>query len=242
MNLNNKDWNRYVKKLSSIHKTAGKRMQHYILKEGFDDPKKLVDYAYELTQTYGAASASTAARMYEAIGYLQKAGIATPELAASATYGEVAKAVYGTAKHRNIELVAGAVERLVKRQGADTIMHNAIRDKAEWAWIPSGDSCAFCEMIASQGWLPASKEQLAGGHADHIHAHCDCTFAIRFDDTMDIKDYDPDSLRDKYDAAEGHTWRDKVNSMRRDNYAENKDEINAAKRQNYADRMEVKNE
>ena len=241
MRLSKKDWDAYVTRLSKINKTASKKMANFIGTHGYDDAKLLVDYAYELTQTYGEASAALSANMYEKIAYVQKAAIKTPELAPPASYGEVAKSIYGTAKYQNDELVSGTVERLVKRQGADTIMRNAIRDGAEWAWIPSGDSCAFCQILASQGWQKASKSQLDGGHAEHIHAHCDCTFAIRFGG-LDVPGYDPDEYLQRYEDADGGKWKAKMNAMRREQYAENKDEINARKRENYEQRKQLEKE
>ena len=82
---------------------------------------------------------------------------------------------------RHQEPKPGRVSRLVKRAGADTTLKNAVRDGAEWAWVPHGDTCPFCITLASNGWQKASSKVLKGGHADHIHANCDCEFAIRFD-------------------------------------------------------------
>ena len=86
----------------------------------------------------------------------------------------------------------GGVSRLVKQAGADTTLKNAIRDGAEWAWVPHGDTCPFCITLASNGWQPASKKALKGDHAQHIHAHCDCEYAIRFDSSTTVAGYDPD--------------------------------------------------
>ena len=58
------------------------------------------------------------------------------------------------------------------------------------------------------------------GHAEHIHANCDCEFAIRFDKKSGVKGYDPDKYKRQYENAEGDTWRDKLNSIRRDQYEE----------------------
>ena len=88
------------------------------------------------------------------------------EAAETATYNETAKAINGAAKTNSGKEVSGVVDRLVKRAGVDTTMKNAIRDGAEWAWIPSGDTCAFCLTLASRGWQPASADALKGGHAD----------------------------------------------------------------------------
>ena len=53
-------------------------------------------------------------------------------------------------------------------------------------------------MLASNGWQKASKKALKGGHAEHIHANCDCTYAIRFDGKSNVAGYDPDALYEKY--------------------------------------------
>ncbi len=81
-----------------------------------------------------------------------------------------------------------------KLASADTLAKNALRDGAEWAWIPSGDTCPFCLMLASQGWVKASKKALKNGHCKHIHANCDCTYAVRFSHDTDVAGYDPDKL------------------------------------------------
>jgi hypothetical protein len=127
---------------------------------------------------------------------------------------------------------------MVKMTGVDTTMRNAIRDSAEWAWIPRGDTCAFCISLASNGWQHASESQMKGGHAEHIHANCDCTFAIRFDSDSGVAGYDPRRYREMYNDAEGRSSRAKINAMRRQIYAENSEEINAQKRDNYAARQE----
>ena len=91
-------------------------------------------------------------------------------------------------------------------------------------------------MLASNGWQEASKKTIKGDHAEHIHANCDCTFAIRFDGKRNVAGYDPDKYREIYDNADGDTWQEKLNSIRRDEYAKNADRINAQKRDAYARR------
>lgn len=121
------------------------------------------------------------------------------------------------------------VSRLVKRAGADTSLRNAARDGAEWAWVPHGDTCPFCITLASNGWQNASDKVLKGGHAQHVHANCDCEFAIRFDHRTTVAGYDPDKYLAQYNAAGGD-----INAMRRIDYAARKDAINAQKRAAYA--------
>ena len=122
--------------------------------------------------------------------------------------------------------------------GVDTTMKNALRDGAYWAWIPHGDTCAFCLMLASNGWQRASKKAIKGGHAEHIHANCDCTYAISFNGKGTVEGYDPDKYKAMYDNAEGNTWQEKLNSMRRQQYAENAPTLRAQKNAAYAARRE----
>ena len=127
----------------------------------------------------------------------------------------------------------GGVSRLVKRAGADTTLRNAVRDGAEFAWIPHGDSCPFCITLASNGWQKAGKKALKGGHAEHIHAHCDCEYAVRFHSGTTVAGYDPDKYYRQYREAGGD-----INAMRRIDYAANRERINAQKRAAYAARGE----
>ena len=218
-------WNRYIRRLRAINDAAAGKMAgvlEYVDLEAIpeDRRKELIDYAYRLTQQYGEASAALSCEMYDALAELAGGGYLPAEPAATATYPEVAKAVNGTIKTGNKNIVAEAVGRLVKMTGVDTTMQNAIRDGAEWAWVPRGETCAFCITLASRGWQPASKAALKNGHAEHIHANCDCTYAVRFDDSTYVSGYDPGLYQKMYYGAEGSTPKDKINAMRRMFYAE----------------------
>ena len=179
---------------------------------------------------YGEGSAELACQMYDALAEAANAGVPAAEPAATADYGEVARMVNAT-KNQNPANLPNGVSRLVKRAGADTTLKNAVRDGAEWAWVPHGDTCPFCITLASNGWQKASSKVLKGGHADHIHANCDCEFAIRFDHNTTVAGYDPEKYLKQYNAAGGD-----INKMRRVNYAANKERINAQKRAAYAAR------
>lgn len=99
--------------------------------------------------------------------------------------------------------------------------------------MPHGDTCPFCITLASRGWQKASKKALEGGHAEYIHANCDCEYAIRFNSRTTVAGYDPDKYLRQYENAGGD-----INAMRRERYAANKDAINAQKRAAYAARKE----
>ena len=243
MYISDKVWTNYIERLRKINDAAGAKMFKYLADhEWFLNNKTkqaAVDYAFALATKYGEAATEAACEMYDAIaeGFAKNFVPAMP--AETATYDETAKAVIGTMKTNNAETIAGSVSRLVKMAGVDTTMQNALRDGAEWAWIPRGDTCTFCLTLASRGWQRASKKAIKNGHAEHIHANCDCTYAIRFSDDLDVEGYDPEKYLEMYQDAPGSTPKDKINAMRREAYAENKDEINAQKRSAYAKRQEL---
>lgn len=189
-------------------------MQEWVRKHGFEDDKALLDYAYALSSHYGQAIGALACQMYEATAAAQGVTIPTAEIAELPEYGEVAKAVYGTMKQSQAKVPA-TVARLVKQVGADTTLKNARRDGAQFAWIPHGDTCAFCITLASRGWQYMSEAALKGGHAEHIHANCDCEYAVRFDGKSSVAGYDPDKYLRIYDSMSGNSSEDKINSLRR---------------------------
>lgn len=230
MQITAKTWNEYITRLSRLNQKAGQLMRQYIDTHGTGDADALITYAAALVTKYGEGSAELACQMYDALAEAANAGVPAAEPAVPADYGEVARMVNAT-KNQNPANLPNGVSRLVKRAGADTTLKNAVRDGAEWAWVPHGDTCPFCITLASNGWQKASSKVLKGGHADHIHANCDCEFAIRFDHNTTVAGYDPEKYLAQYNAAGGD-----INKMRRVNYAANKERINAQKRAAYAAR------
>ena len=241
-------WRKYIGTLRRISDRASREMLAMITRlsnqydegiitlEQYEDAA--IDYAYALATRYGEAAGAAACEMYDAIAELQGANVPPAVPAATATMGETAKAVKGTMKTGNVDIVADATGRLVKLVGVDTMQQNALRDGAEWAWIPVGDTCAFCLTLASRGWQKASKKALKNGHAEHVHANCDCTYAVRFDDGLDVQGYNPQKYLDMYENADGNTPQARINALRREFYNENKEIINEQKRSAYAKRIE----
>lgn len=242
MTISDATWTiNYIGRLRKLNDAAADKMRKYLSKHSIitlQDWNALIDYAYGISTKYGEAAAAIACEFYDTIA--EASGLSLPAAipAATATYQEVAKAIRGTGKSGNTELMSNAVSRLVKMAGIDSTMHNALRDGAEWAWVPKGDTCTFCLVLASRGWQRASKKALKNGHAEHVHANCDCTYAVRFDSGTDVEGYDPREFLDIYRSAEGRKPEDKINSMRRAAYEINKDIINEQKRAAYAKRME----
>ena len=235
MKLAAQTWSEYVARLARLNQKAGQLMADYIAAHGTGDTDALIAYAHALVTKYGEGSAELACQMYDALAAAAKAGVPAAEPAQPASYGEVARMVQAT-KASPPQMQQG-VSRLVKRAGADTTLKNALRDGSEFAWIPQGDTCAFCLTLASRGWQKASQAAIKGGHAEHIHANCDCEYAIRFDGRSTVAGYDPDKYLRQYRAAGSD-----VNALRRVNYAKNRERINAQKRAAYAARKALEAE
>lgn len=192
-------------------------MRQYIDVHGTGNRKALIDYAYSLSSRYGTAAGELACQMYDKTAAASGVLVPDAEPADIPEYGEVAKTVNGTLKQSpEGNLTPNAISRLVKRTGADTTLKNAGRDGAEFAWVPHGDTCAFCLTIASRGWQHISKKTLKNGHAEHIHGNCDCTYAIRFNSRDNVEGYDPETYLKMYDDADGKTSKEKINSLRRE--------------------------
>ena len=229
MKLTQAAWDDYISRLSQLNQKAGQLMREYMDGHPEADTDALIRYAYALVTKYGEGSAELACQMYDALAEAQGVTLPAAEPAPTATYGEVTGMVKAT--QDSPPSLQQGVSRMIKQAGADTTTRNAIRDGAEWAWVPHGDACPFCRMLASNGWQRASKNLLKKGHAQHIHANCDCEFAVRFSRGFDVAGYDPEAyLRQYRDAGSD------VNAMRRIDYAARKDAINAQKRAAYAAR------
>lgn len=229
MKITTQAWETYIRRLAQLNEKAAQLMAEYLAAHGTADTEALTDYAAALVQKYGEGSAELACQMYDAMAALQNARVSPAEPAAPASRREVAWMVQAT--RESPPQMQRGVSRLVKRAGADTTLKNAQRDGAEFAWVPHGDSCAFCLTLASRGWQRASQAATKGGHAEHIHANCDCEYAVRFDGRTSVAGYDPEAYLAQYNAAGGD-----INRMRRVNYAKNKERINAQKRAAYAAR------
>lgn len=242
MNIPVKVWIRYRDSLAKVSKKAYDEMTKFLDAIGGygGHEQEVIEFAYALATKYGEATAALACEMYDAVAKASGVSVPFAEPAATATYTETAIAVRGTVRNQN-NTIPATVSRLVKQAGADTTLQNAQRDRAQFAWIPSGGTCAFCITLASRGWQTQSKKALRNGHAEHIHANCDCQYAISFTDGSEYKFYDPKKYEDMYynadlefwntadgkppkgdEHAELNTPKNRINAMRRELYAASK--------------------
>lgn len=246
--VTDKAWRQYTKRLEAQRDAASKDAYDWVMRHADADGvdmracRKMMVTA---SMYHGRATSALAASWFDQVAEVEKADAVKALVVNDAP--DVRAKRMAIASNRSLpKLLAGDVEGFataiaaavaadVKRQATNTIVFNAAKNGAEFAWIPGGDeTCAFCIALASNGWQRASKESALGAHADHIHDNCMCEFAIRFNDDTSYSSYDADKYAQMYEDADGRSSKDKINSMRRDLYAENKDKINAQHRERYA--------
>ena len=212
----------YRNMLSRISARAADEVQQYMMDHHFEIDETFMEFVDSIVVKYGEAAGSLSAQFYDNLAeywQIQNASqtfvdvvqkpLQIAEVADLPTEDEIAKAIYGTMKE-SPNKIPSTVGRLVKRTAEDTTLKNAIRDGAQFAWVPNSDTCPFCIMLASRGWQYASKKTLKNGHAEHIHPNCDCTYVVRFDSTSSVDGYDPDKYLEMYNEADGD-----LNAMRR---------------------------
>lgn len=243
MDITEKAWVGYIDRLRAIDEAATAKVAKYIesheidTQEGLDG---LLAFCYAISAKYGEAAAALACEMYDAEALLEGVALDPAEPADTATMSEVRGGVLGALKSSVLPITAAyAVGRLVKLAGQDTTLKNARRDLAYIAWIPHGDTCAYCLMLAGRGWRQVSEDVAEDGHAKHIHGNCDCAYGVRHKPAVNYGGYDPGTYREIYDNAEGATRNQKLNSMRRLFYDQNKGKISEQKKVVYQAHKEL---
>ena len=241
MNISKDEWINYVQSLNKINSAACTEMLRYMsvhadadgLWNEPDTRAALIDYAYGLSTKYGSAAAELVCQLYDGIAIRSNESVPEAEPAETPNYAEVRAGVNGAlSQSKRADVTASAVGRQVKKAAVRTVKKNADRDNAQIAWIPQGnETCAFCIMLASRGWMNAR----GGNYAEHIHANCDCMLATRFNSNTEYEGYDPDVYQEMYENAEGDTWQEKVNDMSRTIRETNKEKINSQKKVLYAE-------
>ena len=88
----------------------------------------------------------------------------------------------------------------MKRSANMSVVENGRRDprRVRYARVPTGaETCDFCLMLASRGFVYQS-EGTAG--AGHTHSSCDCRCVPGWDG-MEVEDYDPQAIYDRWQDA-----------------------------------------
>ena len=98
------------------------------------------------------------------------------------------------------EQVLQRVDYEMKLSAANSTIENGRRDRRRprYARVPTGsETCDFCLMLASRGFVYRSESTAAMGH---VHANCDCRVVAGWDG-MEVGDYDPRSIYDRWQDA-----------------------------------------
>lgn len=120
-----------------------------------------------------------------------------------AVRGIMQDVVEGKAAEVVVGKLTGRVDYEVKRAAGECIYRNGKRDplKPKYARVPSGaETCRFCLMLASRGFVYHSKE--SAGSTGHYHSGCDCRIVVGFGDNPSVEGYDPDRLYNQWKGME----------------------------------------
>lgn len=168
---------------------------------------------------YTSMSAQAGADMYDAV---REHSTGAP-LGAQAISGYVQDAVDGAVRAFVQDIVDGKpveqfnekvldrVDYEIRRSANVCAAVNAERDplKPRYARVPSGgETCGFCLMLASRGFVYTSED--AAGHA---HANCDCRIVPGFEG-LKVEGYDPSALYSDYLDGKFGTFESKRGSGR----------------------------
>ena len=181
--------------------------------------KAVVSYALSILDVYGNNAATLAADFYRESAFSQVVRVPEPKLADVADAKRLATSLGMAATHvfgAEVDVDAfraaalSSMRRYVKDAATDTVKLNSMRDglkniDVRWARVPRGlETCAWCIMLASRGFVYASEEtaQLAG----HNHENCNCDVVASFDKDG-LEGYDPEKYYRAYkDSADAVTW------------------------------------
>lgn len=259
------DYKAYISALDMQYSEAATLMKRYI--ESFDwnqdystvkaQRNLVARYMKSLIDVYGTNAAVLAADFYKLAAESDDVDIEEPLIAETVTDKTVQGSVRYAAKHlwnddpdpdAFASQVIASLVRYVKKGANDTMAINARRDGMKnkgvrWARVPRGaETCPFCIMLASRGFVYWSKE--SADLFGHEHEHCDCDIIPSFSDA-DLEGYDHseyeemylDNLaKDKYGTvqtaetlnnmrrkmmANDDSYRERVNAQRRAWYARN---------------------
>ncbi len=174
---------------------------------GVDIAAELMGFVPQLVREYGDLAAAVAAEWYTELrsrhpGLPDYNPVLAEAKPAGAVQGSVGYAATAEGDDMMARLIA-AVIRHISYSARETIRRNAERDPARprYARVPTGArTCAFCEMLASRGFVYHTKA--TAGEGRDFHDDCDCQVVVEFDkDRHHIAGYDPDAMFARYARA-----------------------------------------
>lgn len=216
---------------------------------------QLLDFAVQLEEMYGDGAGAVASDLYleiaEFYGILLNSVPIAKAIAPEVLRTRLEAAVAANVSEGVMDKVGlqkackSLMESTVKRRANDTVRQQSVRDRSRngsFARVPQGnETCAFCLLLASNGFMYSTKEnaELNG----HEHENCDCLIIPAFGDGA-IEGVDFSKWEKFYHDHEGHGAGDRtnasLNNMRRalyegeEGFPGYKDTRNRLRRENYA--------
>ena len=91
----------------------------------------------------------------------------------------------------------------MKRSAGESMFANGRRDKRrpKYARVPTGDeTCDFCLMLASRGFVYSSEATGGAIKLDHYHSGCNCRVVCQWEDGG-VEDYDTKAIYGRWQSA-----------------------------------------
>lgn len=212
------NYTRSLEKLSAAGQQAlGRRLASVDYSNMTEAATEIVGIMEQYCGVSADAAARIAAAFYEGMSVYQTGqeydaetiSGHIPEATERATRGIFEKAVQGDVKGMTDQLL-GRLDYEVKKAAGETVMGNTERDKRDvrYARVPGGgETCDFCIMLASRGFV--YKSAASAGELNHYHAHCRCRIVPGFEGAT-VEGYDPDFYAGLYgDPEAAEEWRAK---------------------------------
>lgn len=170
---------------------------------------QVIDHVNYIQETYGSASESIGSLFFD--NALSNDGnLVNAVMAGAANNQQVSNSVRYWARNlfgeepdidTFIDGVSAFVRRTVTHAGDLSVVESAVSANEQknlgirYARVPQGPTCAFCIMLASRGFVYASRE--SAGELVQYHDACNCRIVAGMPGTK-IEGYDPDGMYDRY--------------------------------------------
>ena len=105
------------------------------------------------------------------------------------------------------EQVLQRIDYEMKRSAGESIFANGRRDprRPKFARVPTGaETCDFCLMLASRGFVYSSEATGGAVKLDHYHSGCDCRVVCQWDGGG-VEGYDTQAVYDR--------WQDSIDAL-----------------------------
>lgn len=214
-----------VGQLNALSNQASVELETFLLQVGGASQvsqEALALYLSSLVEEYGAGASAVAAQWYEAMRLLLADAEEDFEPVQWVPEAEeyIARKLQGLNWNLTDEQLAsqlqGLVDEQVKFPARETLRRSAEADPSHprYARVPAGsENCAFCEFLASRGFVYRSGE--SAGVSRKYHPHCDCLVVPSWGSkTPKIPGYDPEAYRARYESAVASLEREYGTSVR----------------------------